>query len=1157
MVDYNYWINLQFILMSQLLKDVSEKVSLELKLEQENIALGKEFISKALAYKKFDDFSKEVLKYGKFSNDFLEKIYKSINENSNKREKIEFSENVDKLENLNQFEGGLISFKKDIKKEPSKSILGLDKIAEERRKEEHKTQNFRKLRVETPSHGGGVNEETFEKLKQKKKRGEYFDTKRVEKSPKRSDWDKTPSRKEHDSTLNRRRGEDSTPNRRRGNESPKSWESPLRKEPESPKSWETPKDRKLVENTPKKEKEGILKEDGDEMDYKWYDEDEGGAIDMTLNPFEELGNEEKFKKKETEYKKGNVKRVSAKYSEILKQNEEWEQNRMMQSGIGVQKEISTEFDKEEENKTQVIVNDIKPPFLDSKVEFTKQLEAILPVKDPNSDFAQSAKKGSTLLNEIRSQRERLKSVKLKFKMIGTQFQNIVKKDQDEKKEEKTQVKQEEDAQFSKIIKDQNWGGSTKFSKLDIKKQREQLPIFQCKKQILDLVRENNIIVIVGETGSGKTTQLSQYLHEDGYTKYGKIGITQPRRVAAMSVAKRVSEEIGCELGTTVGYSIRFEDCTNQETLIKYMTDGVLLRESIHGEDLDQYSCIIMDEAHERSLHTDVLFGILKKIISKRRDLKLIVTSATMDAKKFSDFFGNVPIFTVPGRTFPVEILYSKSVVQDYVEAAVKQAINIHITTEPKGDILIFCTGQEDIDTTCYILNERIEKIKKDKDISQLNILPIYSMLPSELQAKIFEKTKDGIRKCIVATNIAETSLTLDGVIYVIDTGFAKLKVFNPRVGMDVLQVYPESQAAARQRSGRAGRTGPGKCYRLFTEQQFKNELLPNTVPEIQRTNLGNVVLLLKSLGVKNLLEFDFMDSPPTDNMKKSMYQLWLLGALNNKGDLTELGKKMIEFPLDPPLSKMVIFGDELGCSNEIITIVSCLSVPTIFYRPKDREEESDSVREKFFVPESDHLTLLNIYQQWKNNKYSSEWCTNHFIHYKAMRKVKEVRTQILDIMLKLKMKLSTCGSDWDIVRKAICAGYYHHSAKLKGIGEYVNMFSGMPANLHPSSSLFGMGFTPDYVIYHELVMTTKEYMRCVTAIDGKWLNELAPLFFSIKQGHTTRAERKKETMKQLEKVEMEIQQEKLEQEAPKISKEKMVTPGRKDPMTPKRRFNGI
>jgi pre-mRNA-splicing factor ATP-dependent RNA helicase DHX38/PRP16 len=355
---------------------------------------------------------------------------------------------------------------------------------------------------------------------------------------------------------------------------------------------------------------------------------------------------------------------------------------------------------------------------------------------------------------------------------------------------------------------------------------------------------------------GKTTQLTQYLHEAGFTDFGMVGCTQPRRVAAMSVAKRVSEEMGVELGDEVGYAIRFEDLTSSKTVIKYMTDGVLLRESLREPDLDQYAALVMDEAHERSLHTDVLFGTLKKVVARRRDLKLIVTSATLNAERFSSFFGGVPVFHIPGRTFHVEKYYAKMPVEDYVDAAVKQVLTIHLSNPP-GDILVFMTGQEDIEATCQVIAERVATLD---GVPPLLLLPMYSQLPADLQAKIFEGAQNGTRKCIVSTNIAETSLTVDGIKYVIDCGYCKLKVYNPRIGMDALQMTPESQANANQRAGRAGRTGPGYCYRLFTERQYVSELLVNQIPEIQRTNLGNVVLLLKSLGVDNLLAFDFMVS---------------------------------------------------------------------------------------------------------------------------------------------------------------------------------------------------------------------------------------------------------------------------------------------------------
>lgn len=375
-----------------------------------------------------------------------------------------------------------------------------------------------------------------------------------------------------------------------------------------------------------------------------------------------------------------------------------------------------------------------------------------------------------------------------------------------------------------------------------------------------------------------------------------------------------------------------------------------------------------------------------QVVARRHDLKLIVTSATMDSSKFASFFGNAATFQIPGRTFPVETIFSKNHVEDYVEASVKQVMNIHLQHR-HGDVLVFMPGQEDIEVTCEVLKERLGEIE---GAAPLSILPIYSQLPSDLQAKIFQQAKEGLRKCVVATNIAETSLTVDGIVFVVDSGYCKLKVYNPRIGMDALQIYPVSQANANQRSGRAGRTGPGQCFRLYTERQYLDELLITGVPEIQRTNLANTVLLLKSLGVQDLLAFHFMDPPPQDNILNSLYQLWILGALDNTGRLTGLGRQMAEFPLDPPQCQMLIIASKLGCTAEILIIVSMLSVPSIFYRPKGREEDSDSAREKFQVPESDHLTFLNVYNQWKTNGYSSSWCNDHFIHAKAMRKVRVI-----------------------------------------------------------------------------------------------------------------------------------------------------------------------
>lgn len=527
-----------------------------------------------------------------------------------------------------------------------------------------------------------------------------------------------------------------------------------------------------------------------------------------------------------------------------------------------------------------------------------------------------------------------------------------------------------------------------------------------------------------------------------------------------------------------------------------MTDGVLLRESLTQRDLDKYSCIIMDEAHERALNTDVLMGLIKKVLARRRDLKLIVTSATMNSERFSRFYGGAPEFIIPGRTFPVDIQYSRSPCEDYVDSAVKQVLAIHVS-QGAGDILVFMTGQEDIEVTCELIEERLHQLVNPP---KLMVLPIYSQMPADLQAKIFDPAPPGVRKVIVATNIAETSLTVDGIMYVVDAGYSKLKVYNPRMGMDTLQITPISQANASQRAGRAGRTGPGKAFHLYTEQAFKNEFYIQTIPEIQRTNLANTVLLLKSLGVKDLLDFDFMDPPPQDTITTSLFDLWALGALDHIGDLTAIGRTMTAFPMDPSLAKMLITAStEYECSEEMLTIVSMLSVPSVFYRPKERQEESDAAREKFFVHESDHLTLLHVYTQWKSNGYSDGWCIRHFLHPKALRRAKEIREQLHDIMVgQQKMELVSCGTDWDVIRKCICSGYYHQAARRRGVGEYINLRTSVTVQLHPTSALYGLGDPPDYVVYHELILTSKEYMSCVTAVDPHWLADLGGVFYSLK-----------------------------------------------------------
>ena len=884
------------------------------------------------------------------------------------------------------------------------------------------------------------------------------------------------------------------------------------------------------------------------LDRDWYggDDDLGGHTfgDDTHNPF---GDESGYAAAEREAALVTKKTalfaarggpgvqggLNARQLQKQKDVDAWETNRMLTSGVAQRRDMGQDFEDDQEGtRIHLLVHDLRPPFLDGRTVFTKQLDPVPAVRDYQSDMAVFSRKGSRVVKERRQQRERQKQAQEATNVAGTALGNLMGVKDDDTDSAVPAAKEEEVKTSSNKFADhlkKNEGASNFSQSKTLREQREFLPAFAVREDLLRVIRDNQVVIVVGETGSGKTTQLTQFLYEDGYGNVGMIGCTQPRRVAAMSVAKRVAEEMEVKLGSAVGYAIRFEDCTSKETVIKYMTDGVLLRESLNEPDLDRYSCVIMDEAHERALNTDVLMGLFKKILQRRRDLKLIVTSATMNSKRFSDFYGGAPEFFIPGRTFPVDVMFHRSPVEDYVDQAVQQVLSIHVSKGP-GDILVFMTGQEDIEATCELVQERLNALN---DPPKLSILPIYSQMPADLQAKIFDRAAPGVRKCIVATNIAETSLTVDGIMYVVDSGYSKLKVYNPKMGMDTLQITPISQANANQRSGRAGRTGPGQAYRLYTEKAYRDELYIQTIPEIQRTNLSNTVLLLKSLGVKDLLDFDFMDPPPQDVISTSLFDLWALGALDNLGELTELGRKMNAFPMDPPLAKLLIMSEEYGCSEEMVTIVSMLSVPNVFYRPKERQEESDAAREKFFVPESDHLTYLHVYSQWKANGYSDGWCVRHFLHSKSLKRAKEVRDQLVDIMKMQNMQMVSSGTDWDVIRKCICSGYYHQAAKVKGIGEYINLRTSVTVQLHPTSALYGLGFLPDYVVYHELILTSKEYMSTVTSVDPHWLAELGGVFYSVKEkGYSAREKRITETeFNRKMEIEAKMAEDKRRQEA--------------------------
>ncbi|ANM60100.1 P-loop containing nucleoside triphosphate hydrolase [Arabidopsis suecica] len=534
-----------------------------------------------------------------------------------------------------------------------------------------------------------------------------------------------------------------------------------------------------------------------------------------------------------------------------------------------------------------------------------------------------------------------------------------------------------------------------------------LPILQFEEKIVETVEKNSVVVIIGETGSGKSTQLSQILHRHGYTKSGVIAITQPRRVAAVSVARRVAQELDVPLGEDVGYAIRFEDRTTSKTRIKYLTDGVLLRESLSNPMLDDYSVIILDEAHERSLNTDILLGLVKRLVRIRAsNFKVLITSATLDGEKVSEFFSGCPVLNVPGKLYPVEILYSKERPVSYIESSLKVAIDIHVR-EPEGDILIFMTGQDDIEKLVSRLEEKVRSLAEGSCMDAI-IYPLHGSLPPEMQVRVFSPPPPNCRRFIVSTNIAETSLTVDGVVYVIDSGYVKQRQYNPSSGMFSLDVIQISKVQANQRAGRAGRTRPGKCYRLYPLAVYRDDFLDATIPEIQRTSLAGSVLYLKSLDLPDIdiLKFDFLDAPSSESLEDALKQLYFIDAIDENGAITRIGRTMSDLPLEPSLSRTLIEANETGCLSQALTVVAMLSAETTLLparsKPSEKKRKHD---EDSNLPNGsgygDHIQLLQIFESWDRTNYDPVWCKENGMQVRGMVFVKDVRRQLCQIMQKI------------------------------------------------------------------------------------------------------------------------------------------------------------
>lgn len=580
-------------------------------------------------------------------------------------------------------------------------------------------------------------------------------------------------------------------------------------------------------------------------------------------------------------------------------------------------------------------------------------------------------------------------------------------------------------------------------------------------------------------------------------------------MAATTVAARVAEEMRCEVGQEVGYSIRFEDLTSAKTRIKFLTDGMLLREALVDPLLSRYSIIMVDEAHERSLSSDILLGLLKKIRKRRPELRIIVSSATLEAQRFASFFAEdqmedqCKIINLEGRAHPVEIFYLEEPAPDYVDKAIETAFQIH-TQEPDGDILVFLTGREEIDRAMQELSERAANLHPK--VQALQPLPLYAGLTTDQQMYVFEPAAENTRKVILSTNIAEASVTIDGIVHVIDTGFVKLRAYNPSTNIESLTPTPVSKASATQRAGRAGRTKPGKCYRLYTHSSFQS-LPETTTPEIQRSNLAPLVLQLKALGIDNIVRFDFLTPPPAELMIRAFELLYALGAVDDYAKLTHpLGSRMAELSLPPMMAKTLLSAPNYSCLPEILSIAAMTSLQgSVWFHHDGAQKAMEMSRRKFAAEEGDHLTLLNVYQAFvTKGKKQASWCHQNHLNAKSMGRAVSVQSQLVRYLQRfgiavpdsnLPPAISTADKGTQ-VRKCLTSGFFANAAKMQADGTFKSVSGGVTLHAHPTSLMFNR--KAEYVIFDEIVETgSKIYIRDVTKIEKGWLTEVAPEYYKV------------------------------------------------------------
>ncbi|CAG9420458.1 TPA: ATP-dependent RNA helicase HrpA [Providencia alcalifaciens] len=623
---------------------------------------------------------------------------------------------------------------------------------------------------------------------------------------------------------------------------------------------------------------------------------------------------------------------------------------------------------------------------------------------------------------------------------------------------------------------------------------ENLPVSQKKQAIFDAISQHQVVIIAGETGSGKTTQIPKICLELGRGVKGFIGHTQPRRLAARSVASRLAQELECELGTNVGYKVRFSDQVSDTTQVKLMTDGILLAELQNDKLLLQYDTIIIDEAHERSLNIDFILGYLRQLLPKRPDLKVIITSATIDPERFSRHFGHAPIVEVSGRTYPVEVRYrpimgdDNDSDRDQIDGII-DAVN-ELGRESAGDILIFMSGEREIRDTADALSKL--------QLRHTEILPLFARLSNSEQNRIFHP--HGGRRIILATNVAETSLTVPGIKYVIDTGYARISRYSYRTKVQRLPVEAISQASANQRKGRCGRVSDGICIRLYSEEDFLSR--PEfTDPEILRTNLASVILQMTSIGLGDIAAFPFVEAPDKRNIQDGVKLLEELGGIQphkevDKGyRLTDIGRQLAQLPVDPRLARMVIEARKYGAVRETMVIVSALSIQDPRERPLDKQQASDEKHRRFHDKQSDFLAFLNLWDYLKqqqeelSNAQFRKMCRQDFLNYLRIREWQDLYTQLRQVVKEQGFAINSAAADFRSIHVSLLAGLLSHVGQKDAEKHEFTGARNARFTIFPGSGLFKK--PPKWTMVAELVETSKLWGRIAASIDPEWIEPLA------------------------------------------------------------------